>query len=236
MIIQRAEHPGSHERHLLRKVANPLFENALVLDDDNLLDAQRRDHDELVAFQAEFHQLLEAATTLKGTVESDVVLQLKDRFDRAYETASHLMDDQTPAKQAIRKLLSFIMVAVRQGAGNDAQAHHELDQEEMAREAHFSLLDSTLVADLLNPESPIQPDELIPTLLSSSKDELQLALQIFDEVQLLAMLTDGAKRLEHLQQNGIHVEEAWQTLAFMQGYAEFAGELGNSEKAQPVKE
>jgi len=232
MIIKCAEHPGSHERHLLRKAANPLFENAVILDDDALLDAQRSDQGALAAFQAEFQQLLEATIALKGTVESDVVLQLKDRLDRAYETASHLAGEQSAVKEAIRKLLRFIMGAVREGAGNDAQAHHELDQEEMAREAHFSLLGSRVVADLLNPASPIQPDELIPTLLSSSKDELQLALQLFDEVQLLAILTDGAKRLEHLQDNGIHVEEAWQTLAFMQGYAEFASALGNDEKVQ----
>jgi hypothetical protein len=117
------------------------------------------------------------------------------------------------------------MAAVRRGAGNDFQAHQELDQEDTAREAHFTLLESKLVADLLQPNSPIHTDELIPTLLSASKEELQLALQILDEMQLLMILSEGAKLLEQLQDAGVDVTEAQQKLAFMHGYAEFIGDL-----------
>jgi hypothetical protein len=226
MIIKTSGHPGSHERHLLRKAGNPLFADAIELNDDTLLAAQQRDHEELTAFHAEFRSLLEATTAMAGNVDSEVILQLKDRLDQTYELAATVAEDQSKAKEAIHKLLRYIMAAVRQGAGSDFQAHQELDQEEAAREAHFTLLESKLVADLLNPHSPIHTDELIPTLLSSSKDELQLALQIFDEMQLLMVLSEGAKLLEQLQDNGVNADDAQQKLAFMQGYAEFAGEMG----------
>lgn len=225
MIIKPSEQPGSHERHLLRKASNPLFPNAPTLDDDNLIDAQRLDHEALQTFNSEFRALLEETTSLTGNVESEVILQLKDRLDRAYESASSVGGDTTAMKGAIRKLLGFMMASVRRGAGNDAQAHMELDQEEMAREAHFALLDAPLVADLLHPTSPIHPDELVPTLLSADKDELQLALQMFDEVQLLAILSQGAALLEQLQGEGVNVSIPQEKLAFMQGYAEFAGGL-----------
>jgi hypothetical protein len=172
MIVKTSEHPGSHERHLLRKVANPLFADVTLLDDDTLLAAQQRDHEELTAFHTEFRRLLEATTAMSGNVESDVILQLKDRLDQAYELAATVGEDQSQTKDAIRRLLSYIMAAVRQGAGSDFQANQELDQEEAARDAHFTLLESKLVADMLHPHSPIHTDELIPTLLSSSKDEL----------------------------------------------------------------
>ena len=225
MIIKPSEHPGSHERHLLRKASNPLFPFAPTLDDDNLIDAQRLDHEALQTFNRDFHELLEETTSLAGNVESDVILQLKDRMDRAYESASSLGHDVSKTKDAIRKLLSFIMASVRRGAGSDVQAHQELDQEESAREAHFALLDAPLVADLLNPNSPIHPDELVPTLLSADKDELQVALQMFDEVQLLAILNQGAALLEQLQNEGVNVSLPQEKLAFIQGYAEFAGGL-----------
>ena len=225
MIIKPSEHPGSHERHLLRKASNPLFPFAPTLDDDNLIDAQRLDHEALQTFNRDFHELLEETTSLAGNVESDVILQLKDRMDRAYESASSLGHDVSKTKDAIRKLLSFIMASVRRGAGTDMQAHQELDQEESAREAHFALLDAPLVADLLNPHSPIHPDELVPTLLSADKDELQVALQMFDEVQLLAILNQGAALLEQLQGEGINVSIPQEKLGFIQGYAEFAGGL-----------
>lgn len=225
MIIKPSEHPGSHERHLLRKASNALFPFAPILDDDNLIDAQRLDHEALQTFNSEFRALLEETTSLTGNVDSDVILQLKDRLDRAYETASSLGDELGKTKDAIRKLLGFMMASVRRGAGSDMQAHSELDQEEMAREAHFALLDAPLVADLLNPASPIHPDELVPTLLSADKDELQLALQMFDEVQLLAILSQGAALLEQLQREGVNVSIPQEKLAFIQGYAEFAGSL-----------
>lgn len=225
MIIKPSEHPGAHERHLLRKASNPLFPNAPTLDDDNLIDAQRLDHEALQTFNTEFRALLEETTSLTGNVESEVILQLKDRLDRAYETTSSIGGDTTAMKGAIRKLLGFIMASVRRGAGADAHAHMELDQEESAREAHFALLSAALVADLLHPDSPIHPDELVPTLLSADKDELQLALQMFDEVQLLAILSQGAALLEQLQGEGVNVSIPQEKLAFMQGYAEFAGGL-----------
>ncbi|EIJ33390.1 hypothetical protein [Thiothrix nivea] len=225
MIIQPSEHPGAHERHLLRKTANPLFTVNSELDDDTLLDAQRLDHEALTAFHNEFRQALETTTSLSGNVESDVILQLKSRLDQAYEMAASVGGEQEKPKDAIRKLIRHIMVAVRRGAGADVQAQMELDQEEAAREAHFALLESSLAADLLNPDSPVQPDELVPTLLSSSKDDLQLALQILDEVQLMAVLTNGAELLERLQARGVDVGKAEENLAFIQGYAEFIKDM-----------
>lgn len=222
MIIQPSEQPGAYERHLWRKANNPLFP-AVTVDDDALLDAQRLDYEARQTFDKTFRALLEEVTNLAGNVDSEIILKLKDRLDQAFELAAGLGGDQAQAQDAIRKLLRFIMASVRRGAGNDPHAHLELDQEEAAREAHFTLLQSKLVADLLNPASPIQPDELVPTLLSASKDDLQLALQMFDEMQLLAILTQGAELLERLQAQGVNVPSAQENLAFIQGYAEFAG-------------
>lgn len=223
MIIKPSESPGSHERHLLRKVNNPLFEDQqLELNDDLLLDAQRLDHDVLLAFMTEFRELLHKATSLAGNVDSDTVLGIKDRLDRAYETASAVADDQAHSKQAIAKLLGTLMVAVRQGAGDDAHAQQELDQEDAARDAHFQLMESQLVADLLNPDSVIKAPELVATLLSSGKDDILLAVQLFDISQLEILIGQGVQLLERLPPGGEGVkEEAGQKLVLIQGYIEF---------------
>lgn len=223
MIIKPSEFPGSHERHLLRKANNPLFENQQVeLDDETLLDAQRLDHELLSAFMTEFRDLLHTTTNLAGNVDSDTVLGIKDRLDRAYETASAVADDQSSAKQAIAKLVKALMVAVRQGAGNDAQAQQELDQEDAARDAHYQLMESQLVADLLNPESVIQAHELVATLLSSVKEDILLAVQLFDIDQLEVLIGQGVQLLERLPAGHEAVKaEAEQKLVLIQGYIEF---------------
>ena len=125
-----------------------------------------------------------------------MILQLKERLDQAYEQASGLADEQEETRQAIRRLIDLIMAAVRKGAGNDRVALEELQQEETARASHFELLEQPLVADLLDPASPISAEELAPTLLSAGSDELAAALAIFDAVQLRLLHDDATRLLE----------------------------------------
>ena len=192
--------PGPHERHLLRKHNNPLFgDKQITLTDDLLKKARQKDRNFSLQYQREFHDLLEKTAALKPNEESDVILGLKERLDRLYEMSAAIADESDELRPMIKKLLQVIMAAVRKGAGNDFQAQNELDQEELAREAHFKLLESPLVADLLNPESPIESDELTATLLSAEKNDLLLAIQIFDEAQLLLVLNEAEKILA--QQN-----------------------------------
>ncbi len=221
MFFKPSDHPGSYERHLYRKVDNPLFANQIELNDDTLEEAQRQDHEVIVQFMQVFQETLEKTVALKGTEESDVVLELKDRLDKLYEQASAIGDDQTKIREAIVKLLQLIMTSVRKGAGDDAHAHQELDQEEEARKAHFALLESSIVADLLNPESPIAEDELVPVLLSAKKDDLALVVQIFDEEQIQMVIKESAKLVGALDKQGIDTKQASENAVFIQGYLEY---------------
>lgn len=192
MSLLFSERPGRHERHLLRKHENPLFpEAARQLTQAQLREAQRRDHEELVAYIGDLRGLVGEAVALGPHEQSDLILGLKERLDQAYETACRLADDQTPNKEAIKKLVEVIMRSVWKGSGNDTLAHQELEQEEIARRAHYELLESPLVADLLDPESPIAQDELLPALLSADQTEFEAAVTLFDPVQLDALLTQA---------------------------------------------
>ncbi|MES9924482.1 MAG: hypothetical protein ABW152_10335 [Candidatus Thiodiazotropha endolucinida] len=192
MSLLFSERPGRHERHLLRKHENPLFpEAARQLTQAQLREAQRRDHEELVAYIGDLRGLVGEAVALGPHEQSDVILGLKERLDQAYETACRLADDQTPNKEAIKKLVEVIMRSVWKGSGNDSLAHQELEQEEIARRAHYELLECPLVADLLDPESPIAQDELLPALLSADQAEFEVAVTLFDPVQLETLLTQA---------------------------------------------
>jgi hypothetical protein len=192
MSLLFSERPGRHERHLLRKYENPLFpEAARRLTQEQLTEAQRLDHEELVAYIGDLRNMVGEAVALGPYEQSDVILELKERLDQAYETACRLADDQTPNKEAIKKLVEVIMQSVWKGAGNDTLAHQELEQEEIARQAHFELLESPLVADLLDPESPIAQDELLPSLLSAEQADFEAAITLFDSAQLEALLNQA---------------------------------------------
>ncbi|MEJ2608603.1 MAG: hypothetical protein P8179_00650 [Candidatus Thiodiazotropha sp.] len=192
MNLLFSELPGRHERHLLRKFNNLLFpEEKRQLTQEQLTDAQRLDHEELVAYIEELRKLVGEAVALGPHEQSDIILELKERLDKAYETSCRLADDQTPNKQAIKKLVEVIMQAVWKGAGNDTLAHQELKQEEEARRIHFELLETPLVADLLDPQSLILKDELLPVLLSAKQAEFEAAVIIFDPQQLTELCQQG---------------------------------------------
>lgn len=192
MTIPYSERPGRHERHYRRRVNNPLFgAGAAVRDDEALLETQRLDHEELLGFVGELRATVQQAVELKANEDSEVVLALKERLDRLYEQSAGLADDHDGNRSAIADLVEVIMRNVERNAAGDAHAVAELAQEREARAAHFQLLESPLVADLLHPQSVIAADELAPTLLSSSEVDLSAALQLFDLAQLDQLYADA---------------------------------------------
>lgn len=196
MRLLFSELPGRHERHLLRKQNNPLFPEAEhVLTQERLTEAQRLDHEELMVYIGDLRKLVGEAVALGPHEQSDLILELKERLDKAYETACRLADDQGPNKEAISKLVAVIMKVVRKGVGNDSLAQRKLGQEEEAREVHYELLEYRLVADLLDQDSPIREDELLPVLLSADQAEFEAAVTLFDPARLLALCEQGETML-----------------------------------------
>ena len=186
---------GRHERHFLRKLNNPLFPSSIEhYEDEELLEVQRLDHEELLAFVTHLRQLVEQAVDLKPNVESQVILDLKSDLDKAYEKACTLADDQEGNKEAIAHLVAIIMNTVRQSAGDDGMAMQELADEDAARKNHYRLLQYSLVADLLDPDSLIGEDELLPVLLSEENEAFTAALELFD-IEQRGILRQQAEEL-----------------------------------------
>lgn len=187
-----AFHSGAHERHLLRQKDNRLFSTAQRQVDDEALDQARdRDVREREAFSVRFRGLLEEAASLKASEESDTLLRLKARLDEAYTLLSSLGGDNATFKLGVRRLTETLMAAIRRGAGDDPAALAELEQERLAREEHYRLLEYPLVADLMRPESPIQPEELVATLLSSPIQELEAAVWLFAPSEWIAICQEA---------------------------------------------
>lgn len=197
-----SELPGRHERHFRRKLGNTLLPRPIGdFSDDDLLNVQRLDHEELVAFIEELKGLVVKAVNLPPNVDSEVILTLKEQLDRAYETSAGLADDQSGNQAAIRDLTRVIMKVVAGNAEGDPVASEELAQEEGARSAHYQLLEQPLVADLLHPQSLIEPDELVPLLLGEAEEGVAVALQLFDASQLAIIVEQARLLVTNKQKN-----------------------------------
>ena len=206
-----------YERHLQRKDGNPLYQ--LPIPDysaDEFIRARQRDNESLHRFHDEMRTVIQQAIELEANVESEVILELRAKLDQLYARCSGFGGSCGEHKQNIRKLIDLVMKAVWQAAGDDPQARMELEQEEMARQQHFHLLEYPLVADLLLPDSPIESDELIPTLLLAGDEELEAVLWMFEAEQLQQICGDAEVLLKQRGDDGFRLEEAWGNLRMMQ--------------------
>ncbi len=183
--------------------------------DEALAEAQRLDHEELIAFVQDLREAVASAVRLQGNEASEVVFGLKERLEQLYERAATLAEDQSTNRAAIRKLVEVIMRSVRHAAGSDPLAQAELDQEEQARALHLAQLEQPLVADLLAPDSLIEPDELAATLLCEPEAALAAALELFDAGQLAQLCVDARVLLEARDPDRAR-PDAWAALARME--------------------
>lgn len=217
-----SENPGAHERHLIRRHENILFGlRATELTSDSLQQKQKIDHDILQKFMLDFRKVVSKAVALKPNEDSEVILAVKDQLDKLYATSVSIADDQAKVQESIKKLIQVVMQSVKKGADQDPQALQEIAQEESAREAHFTFLESKLVADILDPESPIDNEDLLPTLLCAEKDDLALATQLFDLEQISFILEQGKQLLDKLDAESKDINKAAENYVFMEGYSKY---------------
>ena len=208
--------PGARERHLQRQYQNPLFTaEQREFNEQRLSGARYMDEKEKDEFLETFHALLGKVAELKPNEGSEVMLELKSQLDQSYEQCSGLMGDHQSEKEAIVKLVSVIMTSIRQGAAGDAEAEQNLNEEELARNTHFQLLQFPLVADLLRPRSPIAQDQLVPTLLTESEDAIRAAFQLFDKQHQTLICQQARQLLEAKEQEKLQLSKAWNKLALM---------------------
>lgn len=208
--------PGRRERHLHRRHENPLFSwPPHEVSPEDLLAAQKADHEEMEAFRESFRLLVQRAVELPPDAGSEIVLELRESLERQYEQSFGLPEDHAREREALRKLIDLIMRAIRKSAGIDPLARQELADEEEARAIHFRLLEHPLVADLLHPHSPIVPDELAPTLLGAPLDEVAAALDLFDPEQIAQLAEQSARLLEELAARGLDVAQPGQRIGLL---------------------
>lgn len=190
---------GAYERHLQRKYNNPLFppsqQNFLQAEIDQ---ARQRDLQDLQAFMEAFQEMVKQAAELNGSVDSEVVLDLKEKLERLYVTSSGLAGELGTYQDALMKLIRVCMQTIRRGAADDVIALRKLDEEEQARTVYFAMLESPLVAELMRGDEIIQVDELVPTVLSLGTNHLKTVLELFEPEYLQQLVAQSREFVESL--------------------------------------
>lgn len=209
MALQFSDRPGSRERHLRRRYDNPLFPHARrQITQADIDSARLADQHEYREFREQFRQLLQEAGEMAGSVETDLVLGLKERIEQLYEHCAAFGGDHAKEKQGLLRLNEVIMAAVRQAAGDDPLAIEELEKEQAARQLHLHLLDYPLVADLLRDDTPIEAQDLVPTLLSEDPESVRVVMSLFEPPQQAQLQTEAAHLVQRAEQEGVLAAQA----------------------------
>ena len=210
---------GAHERQLQRKYHNPLFPNAdQYLLAEEVEQARRKDQQDLQAFFTAFEDSVQQAAKLTGSVDAEVVLELKQELERLYVHSTSLGGDLDQHRDALRKLIQVCMATITRGASDDVIALQKLEQEAQARAVFFSLLDTSLVADLIRGDEIVKAQELIPTLLSENEDSLSQVLELFDEEQLDQLVANAREFVQNLSPQVRATSQCQPRLAQMERY------------------
>lgn len=205
--------PGCRERHLLRKLGNPLFprsEQEFAAED--LESAQRQDDDELSEFLVRVKNLVNQVTQVSPESELDCIYQIVDLADNYYEQCAGLPGDQTPVKSALIRLITELTKLVM-ARNQDMEALEDLQQKQKDRLAHFTRLEHKLTGDLCRDHSPINEEDLIPTLLSESSEAVDAALELFDQQRIPIIHKGAVALISEKKSAGFDMTSAEQTLS-----------------------
>lgn len=210
--------PGCREAHLERRYKNLLFSGEVRQVTQQQINAARQADDaEVIAFQEDFRALLRDIATLTAHVESEVILKLKERIECLYEIRAGLPGDFSREREGLERLNYLIMDQIKQGAADDPYAQEQLKREETARAFHWHLLRQPLVAHLLRPNSPIPPEDLIPTLLSEDEESIRAVMALLSIEQRSSLRIQARQWLERLQVEKTEIPDvAWGRLEILE--------------------
>jgi hypothetical protein len=218
MMLLFSAQPGCREAHLERRYKNPLFpEEARRVTQQQINTARQADEAETSAFQEDFRALLNDVATLTAHVESEIILKLKERIERLYEVRAGLPGDFSQERKGLERLNSLIMDQIKKGAADDPHAQEQLKREETARAFHWHLLRQPLVAHLLRPNTPIPPEDLVPTLLSEDEESIRAVMTLLTAEQQSSLRIQARQWLERLQVEKMEIPEiAWTRLGILE--------------------
>lgn len=210
------DNPGCRERHLRRKLDNPLFP-AGERDKTRaeLETEQRRDDDELNAFLGKVKALVTRVGDLSPDSDVNEIVDLKARVDAHYEQCMGLPGDQRRVKAALIRLITEL-TRLNMQTLNDTRSLVELQDEQAKRLAHFTRLEFPLTGDICREESPVTQSELVPTLLSEPTDALSAALGLFEAERIAAIRDEARELIEHRCEEGFDMSPAKENLGLIE--------------------
>jgi len=178
--------PGCYERHLQRRHQNPLFPSASRVVTQEEVDAARtHDAAEAKAFRAEVWELVRTCSPqkLSGPLTVRQAFEIRQKIDDLMDRAAELGGNLAKEEEMLSKLYEALISDVRRGLEqlkNDEALQHLQKAEEFRAKGVEQFYDR-FAAQMNREDSPIKPEEIVPSLLTEKPETIQLVMNILDD-------------------------------------------------------
>jgi hypothetical protein len=176
--------PGCYERHLQRRHQNPLFPPASRVVTQEEVDAARtHDAAEAKAFHAEVWELVRASQKLSDPLTVRQAFEIRQKIDDLMDRAAELGGNLAKEEEMLSTLYEALISDVRRGleqVEND-EALQRLQKAEEFRTKFVEQVHNRFFAQMKREDSPIKPEEIVPSLLTEEPESIQLVMNILDD-------------------------------------------------------
>lgn len=174
-----SEHPGCFEKHLIRRYHNPLFsEGRQIVTEDEFNEAKLKDKEELIKFKQGFEPfIILIGSIFKSATVADLIATRKN-VDSMLESAIEIGGDIEKEISQLRRLSGAILDDLIQTFERQKDETNSLDSFKRLKELESNQeerISNAFLAQMGREDSPIQADEVIPSLLSEDIETVRVA-------------------------------------------------------------
>lgn len=178
-----SEQPGCFERHLQRKHGNPLFpRDARTVNQLEVNRARIRDLEELSEFTERITSVLvKLKDALSENTALDEALDAKLAFDELLARAAEIgtpNEDVSSILQLYEQNIQYILASLHSDPDSEKRVRASLAVSEEARR----LYNNPFVAQMKRPDTPIKPEELVPSLISESPETIRIMVEVMSKM------------------------------------------------------
>jgi hypothetical protein len=208
--------PGCHERHLQRRYNNPLFPSTRRVIAQQDVDAARlRDSEEAAEFRAEINALAHRVAQLHDPVSLHQALEIRSQIADLIDRAAELGGDLAVEEATLAEIHAGLMTSVKMAVSEHPELVQALGEAETVREKRLKAFHYTFGSQLNRQDSPIQPAEVVPALLSEDPETIALFItNIGHKEQALAerLRAEALRLIAQAEAAGTTVERAYEKL------------------------
>ena len=196
--LEWSTEPCAYEAHLIRRHNNPYFaEPRRFVSAEELDEAKRIDNRDLIAAEERFEELLRESKAIcvsKHTKSGDAI-KLRARLEELVRFSMGIGGRAKWLASKLDKLRDSIIIVLRNAFSNDKKNLEYIEQADLSYEDNMRKFALPVFAQLLREDSPIPPDEMLPTILSEDPLSISLFMESLPEnskpearVELLRMM------------------------------------------------